>query len=89
MGKNENKMNAIDVLSEIFADWKLITFETKDEIDFLRRKTIMIVQKIFGNENHYLKEVEAVSFSRISTFAGISVDQEFYFQKGLKQIQTL
>jgi len=53
--KNENKMNAIDVLREIFADWKLITFETKDEIDFLRRKTIMIVQKIFGNENHYLK----------------------------------
>jgi hypothetical protein len=80
-------MNEVEILENLLETAKKISYENKDQFDVLEKRTEMLIRKFFGENSHYLKDLNNIRFSPM--FIGRNTDWRSSFESGLKQFRNL
>lgn len=85
-----NIKEQIDLFTNLLEELQKITYYSKENFDTLEGKAKMYVRKFFGDNSHYLDEIENISYSPMIFFGG-SDDSYFArsFNSGVKSLCNL
>ena len=82
-------MDEAKLFEDLLTNSKRINYSNSEEFDFIRQKAKMYVRKFFGNDSHYLKDIESISFLPPIIMSGVDSDYPYYFELGLKQFKRI
>ena len=83
-------MNKIELIENLIASSEKISYSNKEDFDELERRTKMIISKIFGNDSHYISDLDKIEYSYKGLYiSGMNIDYTKYFQKGLRQFRSV
>jgi hypothetical protein len=82
-------MHEIELLENLIDTTKGISYTNKDEFEPIRKRTEMIVRKLFGDESHYLKDLNNISYSPMIIFSGSNTDWKTPFESGIREFKIL
>jgi hypothetical protein len=80
-------MNEIELLENLLDTAKKISYDNKDEFDVLQKRTEMLIRKLFGDESHYIKDLNSIHYSPLIIIG--DDDWRSPFESGLKQFRNL
>jgi len=84
------RVTDVDLLDGLLSESNKVSYRKHEDWDHLQRKTEMIVRKVFGNDSTYIQDLKQIKYRPSGPFfAGIKVDWETPFEKGLKKFRTL
>ena len=83
-------LKQIELLESLLEEIKKVNYYSKDNFDILEGKAKMYVRKFFGDNSHYLDEINNISYSPI-IFSMDSGDELFAsaFNSGVKSLTNL
>lgn len=82
-------MNPIELIENLIQSANKISYENKEEFDALERRTKMIISKIFGDDSHYITDLDKIKYAPIIYFGGMDDDYSTYFNSGFKQFKII
>ena len=83
------EINKIELIENLIESSEKISYENKEEFDGLERRAKMIISKIFGNDSHYVNDIEKIMYGPSFKIGGVQYDYEDYFISGLKQFKSI
>lgn len=82
-------MNEIELIESLINSAKKISYDSKEEFDVLQKRTDMIIRKIFGENSHYLEDLNNISYTPMYVIGGSNTDWRSPFEKGLKEFRNV
>lgn len=82
-------MNEIELLENLLDSTKKISYSTKEQLDIIIKRTDMIIRKLFGDESHYLKDLNSIHYSPSIIYSISTPDYKGYFESGIKKYRNL
>ena len=85
-----NIIEKISLFSNLLESLNNVSYYSRDDFDTIEGKAKMYIRKFFGDNSHYLEEIERISYSPRMFFASSENDFfEDHFNSGLKKLRTL
>jgi len=82
-------MNEIELIKNLISSTSKISYSNKEEFDVIKKRTEMIIRKVFGDNSHYLEDMKNISYSPRILISGGTTDWSGYFLSGLKHFKNL
>ena len=82
-------MDALSLFEKLQTELNKVSYEIIDEYDLIEEKAKMYVRKVFGNESHYIKDIDSINFHPPIIMSGVDPDYKYYFDSGLKQFKKI
>ena len=82
-------MSKIELIENLISSAEKISYSNREEFDGLERRTKMIISKFFGNDSHYIKDIDEIRYSPGIVISGSTYNYEKYFNSGLKQFKSI
>lgn len=87
---NSNKtVDSLSLFEQLQFDLNKINYEKSEEYDLLEERAKMYIRKFFGNDSHYIKDIDSISFLPPIIMSGVDPDYKYYFESGLKQFKKI
>jgi len=82
-------MNEIELIENLIASAEKISYDSKDEFDVLQKRTDMVIRKLFGENSHYLEDLNNISYTPMYVIGGSNTDRRSPFETGLKEFRNV
>lgn len=82
-------MNEIELIENLITSAKKISYDSKDEFDVLQKRTYMVIRKLFGENSHYLEDLNNISYTPMYVFGGSDTAWRIPFEKGLNKFRNV
>ncbi len=82
-------MNEIELIENLINSANKISYGSREEFDVLQKRTDMIIRKLFGENSHYLEDLNNISYTPKYVIGGINTDYHSPFEKGLKEFRNI
>lgn len=82
-------MNEVEILENLLETARRISYDNKDEFDVLQKRAEMLVRKLFGDESHYINDLDSISYSPLIIFGTGDTNWRTSFENGLKYFRNL
>lgn len=82
-------MKDVELIEDLINRAASISYDNKGEFDALEKRTAMIIRKAFGDQSHYLKELDDIRYTPGIVFGGMQNDYRSPFERGLKQFRNV
>jgi hypothetical protein len=82
-------MDEAKLFEDLLTNSERINYSYSEDFDFIREKAKMYIRKFFGNDSHYLKDIESINFLPPIIMSGVDSDYPYYFELGLKQFKRI
>jgi hypothetical protein len=74
-----------DLLSEVSG----IPYSKREEFDLIEERAKMYVRKFFGDNSHYLRDLNSIKYSPMIYISGVDTDYRLSFEGGLKTFKKI
>ncbi len=82
-------MDEVKLFEDLLTDSERITYSNSEDFDLIRDRAKLYIRKVFGNDSHYLKDIESIGFLPPIIISGVDNDYPYYFELGLKQFKRI
>lgn len=82
-------MKDIELIEDLINRAASVTYDNKGEFDALKKRTAMIVRRVFGDQSHYLKELTDIKYTPIMIIGGVQNDWRSPFERGIKEFRNV
>lgn len=81
-------MNEVELLENLLHAAEKLSYDNRDNLDEVQKRTEMIARKIFGKDSHYIKDLDNIGYTPI-IIGGGNTDWRTPFESGIRQLRTL
>lgn len=82
-------MDQLKLFQDLLVEVSQITYSNREQFDLLEERAKMYVRKFFGDESHYLRDINSIRYSPLILIAGMEPDYKSSFEHGLKRFKKI
>jgi hypothetical protein len=82
-------MDQLKLFEDLLSDVSKIDYSKRDQFDIIEERAKMYVRKFFGDNSHYLRDLNSIRYSPAIYIAGMDPDYKSSFDGGLKRFKKI
>ena len=82
-------MDQLKLFENLLSEVSQITYSKREQFDLIEERAKMYVRKFFGDNSHYLKDLNSIRYSPAIYISGVDPDYRSSFEGGLKRFKKI
>jgi len=82
-------MDQLKLFEDLLSEVSKINYSKSEQFDLIEERAKMYVRKFFGDNSHYLKDLNSIRYSPLIYISGVDPDYQSSFEGGLKKFKKI
>ncbi|MBO9202038.1 MULTISPECIES: hypothetical protein [Niastella] len=82
-------MDQLKLFEDLLLETSKINYTNRELFELIEERAKMYVRKFFGDQSHYLNDLNSINYAPLIYFSDIAPDHNLYFEGGLKDFKKI